>query len=84
MTVTGVQNRRSRSDLLFSRLAAKKRAKKTTVKIAHSGENTLNRTNPVAVDRCCTEKSNGGPRMARSNAATALSNALRYATVRLP
>jgi Domain of unknown function (DUF4259) len=78
MTVTGVQNKRSRSDLLFSRLAAKKTVKRTMANIAHCGEKALNTTNPVALEEC-REKNNGGQRMARSNVATALSNALRYA-----
>ena len=54
------------------------------VRIALSGEKALNRPNPVALEGCCREKNKGGPRMARSNAATALSNTLRYATLCLP
>ncbi len=82
MTVTGIQNKRSRSDLLFTRLVTKKRVKKTMAKIVHSGETALKNTaNPVALEDCCREKNNGGPRMARTNAATALSNTLRYATL---
>jgi len=81
MTATGVQNKRSRSDLLLSRLAAKKTVKRTTPKIVDSGDKTLNTANPVVFEGCCRKKDNGVPRMARGNPATALSNTLRDATV---
>jgi hypothetical protein len=79
MTATGVQNKRSRSDVLLRRLAAKKTVKRTMAKIVDSGEKTLNTANPVVLEGCCRETNNGGPRMARSDAATALRNTLRYA-----
>jgi hypothetical protein len=46
--VTGVQNRRTRSHLLLSRLAAKKSAKNKMAKIPTDGEKTLNTLNPIA------------------------------------
>jgi hypothetical protein len=79
-TVAGVQNRRSRSHLLCSRLAAKNRVKKTMAAIATDGENTRNAAKPVAFAPCWIERNSGGPRMARSNATMPLSNALTYPT----
>jgi len=49
MIVTGVQNRRTRTHLLLSRLAAKKSAKNKMAKIPTDGVKTLNAANPVAL-----------------------------------
>jgi hypothetical protein len=48
MTVAGVQNRRTRSHLLCSRLAAKNRVKEATARITTDGEKTRNAAKPVA------------------------------------
>jgi hypothetical protein len=49
-----------------------KRSQKTTAKIAHNGDKTRNTSMPVAFAPCWEEINSGGPKMAGSNAATAL------------